>query len=312
MVALVLLVGGMGIEVAKDALVERDEPIPPPEEPGDFRFVALGDSYISGEGAEVFYEGTNEPTNRCRRAPTSYPYFIGRFIGVTPVSAACSGARTFNILNVPQYPKSPPAVFGGEPQIDVLERTTDVDVVLLSIGGNDAGFAEIGVRCSHPLKGPCVSKEEEWLRRLEVVEDRLVSVYTAVGAAAPEAEVFVVNYPNPFGEKYCRAVPTINRGEYEFLSERFIPALNATIDRAAAAAGVAVIDVAEAFTRWRLCEVEPREAAINILAISRTGTRGSFHPTELGHTLIARNVGKIVAQVWLESSPRPEEMAGAP
>jgi lysophospholipase L1-like esterase len=308
--ALVLVLGGMGIEQARDALAESDTPPPPVEAPGPIRFVALGDSYISGEGAEVFYEGTNEPENRCRRAPTSYPYLIGRFIGVTPVSAACSGARTYNVIKKPQYPQSPASVLGGKPQIEVLRSTEEVDVVLLSVGGNDAGFAEIGQRCGHPLKGSCVKKEPEWIERLETVGDRLVKVYKAVRAAAPEAAVFVVNYPVPFGEEYCRAVPTIDRGEYEFLTQRFIPALNSTIERAAAATGVEVIDISQAFAKWRLCEVDPKDAAINILALSRTGGRGSFHPTPLGHTLIARTVGKLVVQAWVESVAAPKEASG--
>jgi hypothetical protein len=41
--------------------------------PGDPTFAALGDSYMSGEGAKQFYEGTNtQGSNECRRAPTAY------------------------------------------------------------------------------------------------------------------------------------------------------------------------------------------------------------------------------------------------
>ena len=301
-----LLVAGMAIEISRDALFEGDVPPEPSEPPGAFRFVALGDSYISGEGAEAFYEGTNEEKNRCRRAPTSYPYVIGRVISVTPLSAACSSARTFDILSRAQFPESPATVIGGKPQIEVLAATEDVDLVLVSIGGNDARFAEIGIRCTNPFKGTCVTKKEQWMANLKDVGGHLRDVYREIRETAPGAQVFVVNYPNPFGEEYCSVIPTLEKGEHEFLTEEFIPELNATIQRAADAAQVAVIDIAEAFKNWRLCEVKPGDAAVNIVALSRTGGRGSLHPNELGHTLIARVVGTVVVQAWLESSPLPK------
>lgn len=313
-VAIAGLVAGYGARVLQDALAEENEPLPTaaPGDDGPFRFVALGDSYISGEGAEKFFEGTNERNNRCRRASTSYPYLIGRFIGVTPVSAACSGARTQDVLTTAQYPKSPTEIFGGGPQIEILEETRDVDLVLLSIGGNDAGFSTIGEACAARLAS-CLSRKDEWLSNLDAVEAKLVEVYRAVRAAAPGARVFVVNYPNPLAEEYCQFLPTIDRKEYVFLREEFIPALNGHVAAAAAQAGVAVIDIQDAFASRRICEVAPRDAGANIVALSRTGHRGSFHPNEGGHALIARVVGRIVVEVWLESSPdlKPELVPSA-
>ena len=44
----------------------------------------------------------------------------------------------------PQAPNSPEDVFGGRAQIQDLRAIDAPDAVVLSIGGNDAGFAEIG------------------------------------------------------------------------------------------------------------------------------------------------------------------------
>ncbi len=58
------------------------------------QIVALGDSFISGEGALEFLEGTNEAGgNQCRRAPTSYPFLIARGLETNVLSLACSGAK---------------------------------------------------------------------------------------------------------------------------------------------------------------------------------------------------------------------------
>ena len=61
--------------------------------------VAMGDSFMSGEGARQFYEGTNtKGVNECRRAPTAYvPVTVARGNPAVPdrlLSVACSGRRT--------------------------------------------------------------------------------------------------------------------------------------------------------------------------------------------------------------------------
>jgi hypothetical protein len=71
-------------------------------QPGEPFFVAFGDSYISGEGAERFFEGTNDTrANQCRRAPTAYPVRLadagGGAIPDRLLFPACSGALAVDL-----------------------------------------------------------------------------------------------------------------------------------------------------------------------------------------------------------------------
>lgn len=124
-----------------------------------FKWVAMGDSYSSGEGAAFFDAGTNvEGSNECRRSDAysrvalrSLQDQVDEFMFV-----ACSGARSYHIVprdesDSAQYPDSPDEIYGGKFQIDYLDSS--VDLVTISIGGNDVGFGDIIAACTGIL-GP--------------------------------------------------------------------------------------------------------------------------------------------------------------
>ena len=77
-------------------------PDPVPKPAGSPVIAALGDSFISGEGAASYFEGTNvKGTSECRRAPTAYP---NRLVRQPPevldddlVFVACSGDNAIDI-----------------------------------------------------------------------------------------------------------------------------------------------------------------------------------------------------------------------
>ena len=67
------------------------------------RIVALGDSFISGEGAPEFFAGTNDAGgNQCRRAPTAHPYLMAAALETNVVSVACSGAKIADLISCGQ------------------------------------------------------------------------------------------------------------------------------------------------------------------------------------------------------------------
>ena len=72
--------------------------------------VALGDSYMSGEGAERFYV-ENGGRNYCHRAPTAWAAMAGQNTRLFQSVAflACSGARTYNVqrAQTPPQPEVP-------------------------------------------------------------------------------------------------------------------------------------------------------------------------------------------------------------
>ncbi|WP_460628203.1 SGNH/GDSL hydrolase family protein [Intrasporangium mesophilum] len=109
------------------------------------RYVALGDSYSSGEGNPSFMSGTDNPgKNECHRSSDAYGPRIASSLNI-PTSRftfkACSGALLADIAdrigNSGQWNEGP--------QLDAISAfgvpDRSVDLVTLTIGGNDIGFA---------------------------------------------------------------------------------------------------------------------------------------------------------------------------
>ena len=133
--------------------------------------VALGDSYMSGEGASIFYAGTDTAgKDTCRRAPSAWAMQAGRmspFDGT--VFLACSGAKSANIRTANPPGSDLPGVYAqqgeGSTQLAHYKELAESEqftpeLVVLSIGGNDAGFSTIGVMCLVP--GNCADKASWW------------------------------------------------------------------------------------------------------------------------------------------------------
>ncbi|WP_028650131.1 GDSL-type esterase/lipase family protein [Nocardioides halotolerans] len=168
--------------------------------------VALGDSYMSGEGASIFYDGTDTAgEDTCRRAPSAWAMQAGRlapFDGT--VFLACSGAKSANIRTSNPDGSDLPKVFvqDGEGatqlahyrELAASEKFTP-ELVVLSIGGNDAGFSTIGVMCLVP--GNCAEKGHWWTGGLADVRRSLDATYTQVRDAFPGTPVVVTAYPDP-------------------------------------------------------------------------------------------------------------------
>lgn len=112
---------------------------------GVTRVAVVGDSYSSGEGAGSYIEGTDGGDgSKCHRSDTTYAAEIWTMKNVDLI--ACSGAVTSDFFN---------SQHSGDadvpPQLTVLRASAlskaPPQAVLLSIGGNDAGFADIATAC---------------------------------------------------------------------------------------------------------------------------------------------------------------------
>ena len=285
------------------AMAPRGEPLskhPVTELNGrDATLVALGDSYISGEGARRFFDGTNvKDENQCRRAPTAYPVVVPEkaLAGDEPVIPhrvaflACSGAVTDDLYRTWQQPKEPrdeklrrdrrftlegataPITLRG--QLAQLSRLparvrSKVPLVLLSIGGNDADFGKIGQACVGP--GDCSRLGGEWLEQLQQVDTKLTHAYDVVGQVvrrfAPNAKVLVVPYPVPLNPEGC-SWSLLTANEHRFLVG-FTQQLDALIERKASAAGFSYLaDMRDVLQKQRLaiCDRSAGRVGVNFLA----------------------------------------------
>jgi Tol biopolymer transport system component/alpha-tubulin suppressor-like RCC1 family protein len=202
--------------------------LPPLGAPQAQRYVALGDSYSSGEGVPPFFAGTDvpdptppstsPPKDMCHRSTHAYPELILNRAGF-PSSVdfwACSGAVMRDFYQ-PKYSAEPG-------QLDHLN--TGVTHITFSVGGNDIGFATIGAVCTdvtavfffqqnskyQPNCGDFLDQQGQ-LQPNKLVDGlttgipeqgvsySLPNFYSDIHTASPQARVYVIGYPNPLPPK---------------------------------------------------------------------------------------------------------------
>ena len=171
-------------------------------------YVALGDSYSSGEGS-FKYDLTGNGSN-CHNSTDSYPYVIALEENIPlPSFVACSGSVTDDLFN------STVSSVLDYPQLNSL--TSETQLVTLTIGGNDVGFAEImedcvnvsgteGWNCLGTGSQPSLSGRLSALDGLASAtspEGRNVrsisSILEAINTASPDAHIYIAGYPHLFG-----------------------------------------------------------------------------------------------------------------
>jgi len=297
--------------------------------------VALGDSYMSGEGAKRFYEGTNKPgeplKNECRRAPTAYAHTVLRMpeaegFGSRLAFFACSGALGRHLGEVGQHSGEPP---GGPraTQLEQLKSLLDtgakVPLVLISIGGNDAGFSDIGIACVAP--GNCVVRGQLWLNKLQDVATKVDSAYAKLRqVVGDEVPVLAVPYPEPINPDRTGCGYSLLEGqEHKFLSG-FVRQLNRVVRKAATGHGFYYLGAMEDALEGpglRICDTGSNQdnLGVNFIAISDTEgladqlanpqawLHNSLHPNERGHEAMAG----VLAE-WMKKHPAPQGLADKP
>lgn len=278
--------------------------------------VALGDSFMSGEGARTFRPGTNTTDsdgNQCRRSPTAYAELVARQADAQLVNVSCSGAVIANLSTDGQYREQTAAQPSGrDPQLATvagLDQTVrdQVKVALVSIGGNDTGFGKIVQACLLPTN--CADQQELWIAKAESLEGPLAAAYQDIQRALPNATIVVVPYPRYVAPVDCGVA--VSGAEYVFVDE-FIDALDGTILRAARSAGVLVADTIDSFDGHQQCDAEP---GANVVALAPTAspiparlrpaswTHNSMHPNEVGHRLQADKLAPLVTALIAGGDP---------
>ncbi len=159
------------------------------------QYVAMGDSFSSGEGNPPFLSGTdNGGVNECHRSDAAYPRLLDDDINLNlnlVDFVACSGATTDTVLNG----GSSTGAWGEPPQVDAL--TSSTDVVTITVGGNDVGFADYAESCH---AADCSPSSQSYADIMDAIEDpdfydNLYDTYMEILMRAPNAEVYVLDYP---------------------------------------------------------------------------------------------------------------------
>lgn len=325
----------IGMTPPQDA---ADRPLPAPR--GHGLLVAFGDSYMSGEGAAVFVDGTDQGGgNECRRADTAWPVLSGRQAPFGQmVSFACSGAVTRNVRHVRDDALSPmpePMPGVGMTQLDEYDAWVQrsggpvtPDLVVLSIGGNDAGFSSVGITCLAP--GSCDTDEPRRLwsdSNLDRMQNRLRQTYAELDATFPDTPVAVIPYTDPLGPRSPCSQTLLGAGDVAFL-KKFVAEINARVRATAAEYGfhyVAEVEQALRVRGLQLCDEDARHRpGLNFIGLRSVGglseqrfnpakwVHNSLHPNERGHTAVHEAFQRWLASQGDAGLPRTSlQLSGA-
>jgi hypothetical protein len=264
----------------------------------NFIYAGLGDSYSSGEGVPPFYPGTaDEKTgDECHRSVYAYSQLLARASGARSYFWACSGAQTKDVLTE-VYQTEPPQI--KEPGV-----SKNTSLLTISIGGNDAQFGPIALRCISDwvrLKEDCHG-DGEWVRDvqydIEKLGDRLVYTYQKIKkAVGPQTSIIVMGYPLIFStnkEQLSCASFYLPADVIEWFNQ-LTEQLDEIIQKSAAIAGVNYVNPIPTFEQHGVCTKNPW-----MIGVSTTQVY-SFHPNKLGQEAYYRALTSAI-EAWRNSN----------
>ncbi|MEV7505329.1 SGNH/GDSL hydrolase family protein [Streptomyces sp. NPDC093018] len=220
-------------------------------------YVALGDSYASGVGAGSYISSSGD----CDRSTNSAAYLWNA--AHKPASFAfnaCSGATTDDVM---------------ANQLGSLNSSTSL--VSISIGGNDAGFADVMQTCVLNSDSTCLSAIASAKSYItNTLPGKLDTVYNAIHSKAPNARVVVVGYPRFYllGQ-VCLGLSDTKRSAINGAADT----LDSTIQSRVSAHGFAFGDVRSAFSSHEICSSSSWLHSLNVLDLTE-----SYHPTADGQS----------------------------
>ncbi|MEW9548533.1 GDSL-type esterase/lipase family protein [Nonomuraea sp. NPDC050783] len=282
--------------------------------------VSLGDSFISGEAGRWWGNSTASAAAGCTRGGSDRAAYRRHLIchydpqrvygntavhgegtgchrsdvaeitglrqaGLTPVNLACSGAETRHVINEPFKENT-------VSQADLLAQVAaaqQVEVVVLSIGGNDLNLSGMLRRCAEMYMAgderSCASTGEgdRFLAALPAVErqvalavQKIRQVMSRASARSAGYRLILQSYPSPvpssaqvrYGEGGGgkTATRTLVGGcplwdaDFDLMHDTLAPAIDAMLRRVATATGAEFLSMLGAVEGHALCERGTRHA----------------------------------------------------
>lgn len=325
--------------------------------------VSIGDSYISGEagrwagnsnnnsasvdagGSGAYFDngGTSETIGGCHRS-TAAEVHIGTAADGAPINSlnlACSGARTTTATSSDGSFKPGLDFYdssgrkGQALQLQEFAATHNVRMIIVSIGGNDFGFADIVQRCvtnfltsSSLFPNYCYDDSAVTSRftknnvttqtnAIKAALDRVKQAMTNAGYGTSQYTIVVQTYPSPLpnGSRFRYSQSGFTRQstggcgfwnrDADWANATALTQINRAVTNAASAANsarnIVVMNLSSAFNGRRLCET-------GVDLMERTGlgswtTAGAANVTEWVSQI--RTLSTIVGPYSVQESLHP-------
>lgn len=217
-------------------------------------YVALGDSYSSGDGAGSY----DSSSGSCLRSTNAYaPKWAATHAPASFKFVACASATTATVIS-------------GQ----LSSVTADTTLISVTAGGNDIGFSSVMETCVLSSTSDCqaaVTTAEQKARTQ--LPGSLASLFAKLKAAAPNARVVVLDYPHLYKiTSFCIGLSNDKRTALNAGAD----VLDSVIQTATATAGYTFSDVRGTFSGHELCSGD------NWLNAVTWPIGESYHPTATG------------------------------
>lgn len=223
----------------------------------DTDYAALGDSYSSGVGAPG-------QVGLCLQSPNGYPgQWAGRNRPRSFTNLTCGGAVTGDVIGL---------------QVPLL--SSKADLISITIGGNDAGFAPTVLSCQVSSDAACARTVADAEADINAtLPAKLTNTYAAIKRRAPNARVVVLGYPLLFDTSAAACgITGMSLAKRRVLNEG-AQVLDDLIATRARAAGFTFSDVRDEFAGHGICGSAPYLNGLTVLP-----PQNSFHPNKNGYT----------------------------
>jgi lysophospholipase L1-like esterase len=315
--------------------------------------VTLGDSYISGEAGRwkgnstttsgdsagtdrAFADGVTDLTkvylggsdvNGCHRSDVAEAISATR-LGTTAVNLACSGSETVNVLR---------KASGGTPfkdadtqgdQLVQVAKDFDVEVIVLSIGGNDLGFGDAAQDCvTRYLRGASACHDDaekqiddrmsRTMSNVRNVVDDLRRVMKKGGYKRKDYRFILQSYPSPvsrgsenrLGESGWDRVSYgcgMWNSDLDWARDTFVPTVADNLRAVAEAEKVEFLDVRNLLQDHEICSVSAKAdgtaadgdlewARVVSVGVAQGDKQESLHPNALGQAALGACLRKAIA-----------------
>lgn len=307
-------------------------------------YTALGDSYASGEGVTPYLIG--QADELCHRSRAGWPALVTAGASPEPLSTrddaafrflACSGARIVNLDTTPQAKKVGNWWFQSDHEVPLQldHLNPDADLVTVSIGGNDLGFAPIILHCFTSLSCPeatfitttgtttPVSLQDWTTVRLALIGNELTGAYQAIRTrVSADTTIVATTYPRLVSSSpvaYLNAAcwpPLLSSGERQWLRDQIDTFADIVHERARRpGARLQVVDVRDDFEGHNVCDRDayllgPTLVRIDDLEVYPPISAASFHPTARGARVYAAAVDDALRDMPVPGTTRSTAAAG--
>ncbi|HEY1515255.1 MAG TPA: SGNH/GDSL hydrolase family protein [Solirubrobacteraceae bacterium] len=296
-------------------------------------YVSLGDSYSAGEGLGDYEPGSSVHQSQCRvsvlghciyhkdpkvidgcdRSADAYNGTVSNQYTFKDGKQtwACSGSITKDIFDPGDPTCSAGHASGHYGEGCQADRVgPDTSLITMSIGGNDAGFADDLKNCyenrfklhwskSCSYEGPDINS------KIAGIPANLTADLQALRARSPHARIIIMTYPKlfpdpPTGNAACVTFVHVclTPSDQQFFNQEAVR-LDDTICAAVQSAGVGAecITASGAFTG---CEIGQADSCLQSPASHISGSTGlginpgAFHPTDRGQQILGQLVNQEI------------------